>query len=104
MHGFQDTLQAVQGADRRQDMRGIGPLCATGSDPAPRFAGGQKRVEQALTSLMGEQPLTEIMQQGEVEPWVTEVETQGIFPIHAAADGIGRLAIGEPFHILHDDN
>jgi hypothetical protein len=53
---------------------------------------------------MGEQPLTKIVQQGEAEPRVTEVETQGIFPIHAAADGIGRLSIGEPFPILHHDD
>jgi hypothetical protein len=44
------------------------------------------------------------VQQRAVEPRVTEVETQGIFPIHAAADGIGRLPIGEPFHILHHDD
>jgi hypothetical protein len=50
---------------------------------------------------MGEQPLTKIVQQGEVEPRVTEVETQGILPIHAAADGIGRLAICEPFDVPH---
>ena len=41
------------------------------------------------------------MQQGEVEAWVVQVQTQGIFPIHTAPDRIGRLPIGEPFDILH---
>jgi hypothetical protein len=30
-----------------------------------------------------------------------QVEAEGIFPIHAAAHGIHRLAVGEPFDILH---
>jgi hypothetical protein len=33
-----------------------------------------------------------------------QVKAQGIFPIHAAPDRIGRLTIGEPFHILHHDD
>ena len=101
MHGFQDTFQAVQRADRRQDMGGIGPLGAPGFDPAPRFAGGQEGIEQPLAGLMGQQPAAKIVQQGEVEAWVRQVEAEGILPIHAAADGIGRLAIGEPFDVLH---
>ena len=63
MHGFQDTLQAVQRADRRQDVRGIGPLRATRLDPAPRFAGGQEGVEEPLAGLMGEQAIAKIVQQ-----------------------------------------
>jgi hypothetical protein len=30
-----------------------------------------------------------------------QVKAQGIFPIHAAPDRIGRLPISEPFDILH---
>jgi hypothetical protein len=97
MHRFAHTFQTVQRADGRQDMRGVGALRATRHDPPPRFAGGQKRVEQALSRLMSGQPPTKIMQQGEVEPWIREVETERIFPVHAAADPIGGLAIGEPF-------
>jgi hypothetical protein len=33
-----------------------------------------------------------------------QVEAEGIFPIHAAPHGIGRLAVGEPFDILHHDD
>jgi hypothetical protein len=85
-------------------MRGIRPLGAPGFDPTARFTGTQKRVEQTLRSLMSEQPLTKIVQQGEVKARVVQVETEGIFPIHAAPDGIGGLAVGEPFHILHHDD
>ena len=70
MHGFQDTFQAVEGADRRQDMGRIGPLGAPGLDPAPRFAGGQEGIEEPLGGLMGEQALAKIVQQGEVEAGV----------------------------------
>jgi hypothetical protein len=54
MHGFQDTLQAVQGADRRQDVSRIGPLRTPCFDPAPYFAGGQEGIEEPLARLMGE--------------------------------------------------
>ena len=53
---------------------------------------------------MGEQPLPKIVQQGEVEARLMQIEAEGIFPIHAAPDGIGRLAVGEPFYILHHDD
>ena len=33
-----------------------------------------------------------------------QVEAEGIFPIHTTPDGIGRLAVGESFHILHDND
>ena len=82
-------------------MGGIGPLRAPRLDPAPRFAGGQEGIEQPLGGLMGEQAVAKIVQQGEVEARVRQVEAEGIFPIHTAADRIGRLAVGEPFDILH---
>jgi hypothetical protein len=101
MHSLEDAFQPVQGADRRQDMRGIGPLRASCLDPPPRFAGGQKGVEESLAGLMREHAAAKIMQQGEVKPWVGEFKAQGIFPIYAAADSIGCLAVGEPFDVLH---
>jgi hypothetical protein len=61
MQGFQDTFQAVQGADRCQDMGRISSLGATRLDPAPGFAGRQERIEQALGGFMGEQALTKIV-------------------------------------------
>ena len=33
-----------------------------------------------------------------------QIEAEGIFPIHAAPDRIGRLAVGEPFQILHHND
>ena len=33
-----------------------------------------------------------------------QVKAEGIFPIHTAPDRISRLAVREPFHILHDDD
>ena len=79
----------------------IGPLGAPCLEPAPRFAGGQKRIEQALSRFMGEQPLPKIVQQGEVKSRVGHLETERILPIYVAADRIRRLAIGVPSDILH---
>jgi hypothetical protein len=50
---------------------------------------------------VGEQTATKIVQQGEVEAWVGQFETQGILPIHTAANRIGGLAVGEPLDVLH---
>jgi hypothetical protein len=101
MHRFQDTFHTVERTDRRQDMGGIGPLGAPRREPAPGLAGAQEGVQKPLGGLMGEQTTAKIVQQGEVEAWVGQFETQGIFPIHAAADGIGGLAVGEPLDVLH---
>jgi hypothetical protein len=85
-------------------MRGIRPLSPTGFDPAARFAGGQDRIQETRGSVMGEQALAEIVQQGEGKARVMQVEAEGIVPIHPAPHGIGRLAVGEPFDLLpHDD-
>jgi hypothetical protein len=50
---------------------------------------------------MGEQALAKIVQQGEVEARVVQVEAERIFPIYAAVDGVSRLAVGEAFDVLH---
>ena len=104
MHSLQDTFQTVQGADRREDMGRIGPLGAPRLDPAARFAGRQEGVQKPLGGVMGEQAFPKIVQQREIEAGVVQVEAQGIFPIHAAAHGIGGLAVGESFNVLHDHN
>jgi hypothetical protein len=101
MHGFEDTFQPVQRANGRQDMRRIGPLGASCLEPASGFAGSQEGVQKPLGGLMGGQPVAKIVQQGEVEAWVGQFETEGILPIYTAADGIGGLAVGQPLNVLH---
>jgi hypothetical protein len=46
--------------------------------------------------------LAKIVQQREVKARVVQVEAEGILPIHAAPDGIGRLPVSQPLNILHD--
>jgi hypothetical protein len=61
MHRFEDTFQPVQGADRRQNMCGIGPLRAPRREPPPRVAGGQEGIAESLAGLMGEHAAAKIM-------------------------------------------
>jgi hypothetical protein len=61
----------------------------------------QEGVQKPLGGLMGEQAAAKIVQQGEVEAWIGQFETQGVLPIHTAADGIGGLAVGEPLDVWH---
>jgi len=50
---------------------------------------------------MSQDALPKIVQQGEIKARVVQVEAQRIFPVHAAPDRIGGLAVREPFDILH---
>src|SRR5215470_8243484 len=39
-----------------------------------------------------------------IKAWISQLQTQGIFPIDAAAHGVSGLAIGKPLYILqHQD-
>ena len=44
------------------------------------------------------------MQEGEVKPWVVQVQAQRIFPIYTAANRIRCLAIRQTFDVLHHHN
>jgi hypothetical protein len=102
--GFQHAFKAVARTNGRQHMRRIGPLGAARLDPAPRFARRQEGIQEPLGGVMGEQPFPKIVQQCAIEARVGPGEAQGIFPIHAAAHGIGGLAVGQPFHrVPHHD-
>jgi hypothetical protein len=61
------------------------------------FTGDKEGIQQALGDRMGQQPVANIVQEGEIDAWVGQLKAEGLFPIHAAADGIRRLTIGEPF-------
>jgi hypothetical protein len=49
--GLQEKA-AVEPADCRQEMGGIGPLDALRFEPAERLAGGQKGVEEAVAGIV----------------------------------------------------
>jgi hypothetical protein len=91
-------------ADGCQDMGGIGPLGTPRFDPAARFAGGQEGIKQPLAGLMRQYALPKIVQPGAIKARVVQVEAERIFPVHAAPDRIGGLAVREPFDIPHHDD
>ena len=66
-----------------------------------RFTGCQEGIQEPLDSLMGQQPLAKIVQEGEVKPRIVQVQAQRVFPIYTAADRIRRLAIRQAFDVLH---
>jgi hypothetical protein len=101
MHRFLHAFEVVETTDGGHHIGGIGSLLAPCLDPAPRFARVQEGIEQALSAVVKEQALTEIVQQGEVESGIAQLQAQGVLPIHASAHGIGALTVGEPFDILH---
>jgi hypothetical protein len=82
-------------------MGGSGPLRASGLEPPPRVASREEGVEEPLAGLMGAHALPEIVESGEVNARVCEFQAEGIRPMHAAADGIGCLTVGQPCDLLH---
>ncbi len=59
-------------------MGGVGPLRPTGFDEAARFAGRQECIQEALRSIVVYQPLTKIMQQGDIEARIGQFEAKGM--------------------------
>jgi hypothetical protein len=102
MHRFLHAFEVVETTDGGYHIGGIRSLFASCLDPAPCFARVQERIEQALSAVVKEQALPKIVQQGEVESGIRQLQAQGILPIHASTHGIGALTVGESFDILHD--
>jgi len=100
--GFLDTFQGVETTDRRQDMGGVGPWGPAWLDPSVGFTGGQEGVQEPLSGLMGQQTCAKIVEEGEVEAGVVQVQAQRLLPIHTAPDHIGGLPIREACDIVHD--
>src|SRR4030095_13803340 len=61
----------------------------------------RKGLQEPLAGLLRHHAAEKNGQQSEVEARVVQVEAERIFPVHAAADRIGCLAISESFEVLH---
>jgi hypothetical protein len=59
----------------------------------------RKGLEDPWASYRGEHAAATIVPPRAVEAGIGSLTAEGILPSHAAADGIGRLAVGEPFAI-----
>ena len=99
-----DQLQSVEGANGGQDRGRIGALAS----PCLQQPGGrearQHGLEQEQLRLAGNQSTAELRQHRGIEPGIGQLEGQGIFPVDATANGVGGLAIDEPFGVLqHED-
>ena len=100
--GCQHACEAVERVARGQDVGGMRPLGARRVDPAAALTGAPAGIQQALGGCMGAEPVATIVHAGAVEPWVGPRKAEGLRPRQAAADGIRRLAVGEPVEIRHD--
>src|SRR5262245_55953602 len=83
-------------------MGGVRALAAAGLQEPLRPCQRQQGIEEELLRLASDEAGAELAEDGMVEAWVGQFETQDIFPINTAADRIGRLAIGQPFRKLED--
>jgi len=77
-------------------------LPAAGFQQPLRTGHRQEGIEEQGLDLPGDQPGAELAQDGMVEAGIGEFQPQGILPIDAAADGVGRLAIGKAFRKLEE--
>ena len=77
-------------------------MTAAGFEQPLRPRQRQQGIEEELLRLPGDEPGAELAQDGMVEARIGQFQSQDIFPINAAADGIRGLAIGEAFGKLED--
>ena len=96
-HRFADHLDAVQGPHRGQNMGGVGPLATPRLDQLAVAAPREQRVEEQRLRRPGDEAGAKFTEDRGIEPGIRELQAQDVFPVDAAAHGVGRLAIGEPF-------
>ena len=103
---FAHIFQAVQGAHRREHVRGVGALLAAGLEQAGRAAALQHRIEQQGRGIILEQTAAKRAQDRGGDPLgeagIVQREAEQLLPGDAVTDGLGRLRITEPVHELKD--
>ena len=92
--GRSHTFQAIEGADRGQDMRGVRALAATGAEQASVAAGGEKGLKEQVLGVAVDQTRAELAEDRGVKAGILKRERQQVLPINVAADGGGGLFIG----------
>jgi hypothetical protein len=80
----------------------VGALAGPGREQAAVLAGFQHPVQEELLGPAGRLAAAELGEDGEIEAGIIELESEGVFPVDAAADGVGGLAIGEVLGELQD--
>ena len=82
----------------------VGPLLTARLEEATVLQRGQERREQAVLGLARAQPGAEFAQEREIKPGIGQFEPEGVLPVEAGADGIGRLAVRDAFgELQHRD-
>jgi hypothetical protein len=69
-------------------------LAPTRFEQPLRLCQRQQRIQEEVLRCSRDEPSAKLTQDGMVEARVGEVETQDVFPINPAPDGIRGLAIG----------
>ena len=83
-------------------MRGVRPLAAPRLEQPQRPHSLQEGIQEPRRGVTRDQARAELAQHGKVEAGIGEFKPEGIFPVNATADGLGRLAVGQVFDKLQD--
>jgi hypothetical protein len=94
-HGLPGQFQPVQAADRRQHVRGVGPLPPPGSHQAQLFEPVQQQVEDCPVHIPGHQPAPELAQHREIKALIIQRQAQAVLPVQPPPHRIGRLPVGQ---------
>ena len=88
-------FDAIQRADRRQDVTGVGTLVALWLEQSALADSLQEQVQEQSLGTALDQPATELAQDGVIETGILQLETERVLPNHARAYGIRCLAVGQ---------
>src|SRR5687768_1242477 len=94
-------FEAVEGADVRKYVCGVGALSAARFEQPEIATPFQQDVEQELLRSPLDQSATELTEDGVVEAGIGELKCEGVLPVDAGANG-GGLAIREVLGELED--
>lgn len=88
-----DQFQAGQVTHRGQDMSGVGALWGALVHQASLLEAGQSEVEEAVSTVVFGETVSEVGQHAVVEAGVVQLQGHGVLEVEAAADRLGSLPV-----------
>jgi hypothetical protein len=102
--GFAHTFDAIERADVGEYVGRISTLSPPSLPQPAGLESFQQGVEQLLLSLVEQNAVAKVVEQGVVKARVGQLEAEQVLPVEATSHIVGGLTIGEAFKLLeHED-
>jgi hypothetical protein len=82
----------------------VGALLAASVDPSLLATHGKDRLEEPCFRTSGQESFAKFAQDRVIEPRVSEIEAEQVFPFNPSAHRFCSLTVGESFNIVENGN